>query len=110
MKTRTVAVVIFNLSNDTYTAFLDTNGNWALDSTETIIKSATMKDGVDMYESTFSSHTYGFSTLGVSQSPLTGPYELHLKTTKGDYMGLKVNVAGSVSVISSSDGGSTWSS
>ncbi|MBW1766508.1 MAG: GspH/FimT family pseudopilin [Deltaproteobacteria bacterium] len=109
VKSNNVAVVIFSITNDNYTVFLDTVSNWALDSTETIIGSGTVGDNVDIYDSTFPSHTYGFSSRGMSQAPCTGPYNVYLKSSKGRYMGVRVNAAGSLKIIKSTDGGSTWS-
>jgi len=109
VKSNNVAVVIFSITNDTYTVFLDTVSNWALDSTETIIGSGTMGDGIDIYGSTFPWHTYGFSSRGMSQTPCTGPYNVYLKSSNGRYMGVRVNAAGSLKIIKSTDGGSTWS-
>lgn len=109
VKSNNVAVVIFSITNDTYTVFLDTVSNWALDSTETIIGSGTMGDGIDIYGSTFPWHTYGFSSRGMSQTPCTGPYNVYLRSSNGRYMGVRVNAAGSLKIIKSTDGGSTWS-
>lgn len=109
----TVAVIIFSIPNDTYTVFLDNgpggaSGNWALDASETIIGSGTMKDDIDIYGSTFPSNTYGFNNRGMPQTPLTGPYDVHLKNLNGGYMGVRVNTAGYLRIISSTDGGITW--
>lgn len=113
VRSNTVAVVIFSIPNDTYTVFLDNgpgaaSGNWALDASETIIASGTMNNGIDMYGSTFPANTYGFSHRGLSQTPLTGPYEVYLKNSNGRYMGVRVNTAGCLTIISSTDGGTTW--
>jgi hypothetical protein len=88
ISTRIVPVVLFNIPNDTYTIFLDTSGNWALDAGETIISSGSMEHDVDLYGSTFPSHTYGFNNMGFPKTPLIGPYEVYLKNSLGDYVGV----------------------
>jgi Tfp pilus assembly protein FimT len=108
-----VSVVIFNLANDTYTVFMDNgpgaaSGNWALDSGETILCNGVVEDGVDIYNSTFVSHTYGYNNRGLPQSPLTGPYEVHMKNDKNQYLGIRVSAVGALSIIKSTDGGTTW--
>jgi len=115
----TVAVMTFSLPNDTYTVFLDNGpgaaaGNWALDATETIIATGSMGDGIDMYGSTLNGvgsippNTYGYNAMGLPQTPLTGPYEVHLKNSNNKYMGVRVNAAGTLSIITSTDGGVNW--
>ena len=106
IKSNTVAVVNFSIPNDTYTVFLDSSGNWALDSTETIISTGTLGKDVDITGSTFTSHTYGFNNRGMSASD---PGQVQLTNGSGLLMGVRVNVAGGISIISSTDGGTTWS-
>jgi hypothetical protein len=106
IKSNTVAVVIFSIPNDTYTVFLDSSGNWALDGPEIIISTGTLENGVDITGSTFSSHTYGFNNRGM---PASDPGQVQLTNGSGLLMGVRVNVAGGLSIISSTDGGTTWS-
>jgi type IV fimbrial biogenesis protein FimT len=106
IKSNTVAVVIFSIPNDTYTVFLDSSGNWALDGPETIISTGTLENGVDITGSTFSSHTYGFNNRGMSASD---PGQVQLTNGSGLLMGVRVNTAGHITIISSTDGGTTWS-
>jgi len=106
IKSNTVAVIIFSIPNDTYTVFLDSSGNWALDAFETTISTGTLENGVDITGSTLPSHTYGFNSRGMSAS---NPGQVQLTNGSGLLMGVRVNVAGSLSIISSTDGGTTWS-
>jgi len=106
IKSNTVAVIIFSIPNDTYTVFLDSSGNWALDAFETTISTGTLENGVDITGSTLPSHTYGFNNRGMSAS---NPGQVQLTNGSGLLMGVRVNVAGSLSIISSTDGGTTWS-
>ena len=110
VRTNTVAVAIFNIPNDTYTIFLDTSSplNWAYDGGETVISTGTLPNGVDIINTTFTSNTYGFNSRGMTQTPAT-PGDVHLTNHNGLFLGVRVNVAGSLSIISSTDGGATWS-
>lgn len=106
VNTNTVAVIVFSIPNNTYTAFLDSNGNWALDSSETIVSSGTVEKDVNIYGSTLTSNTYGFNNRGMAAS---APGRVFLTNPTGLFMGIEANIAGNVKVISSNDGGSTWS-
>lgn len=106
VNTNTVAVIVFSIPNNTYTAFLDSNGNWALDSGETIISNGTVEKDVNIYGSTFTSNTCGFNNRGMAAA---APGQVYLTNPSGLFMGVEVNIAGNVQVISSNDGGSTWS-
>jgi len=110
VRSNTVAVVIFNIPQNTYTLFLDTSSpiNWALDSGESIISNGTLENGVDITNTTFSSNTYGFNNRGMTQTGAI-PGDVHLTNASGLFMGVRVNVAGGLSIIQSSDGGTTWS-
>ena len=109
IKSNTVAVIIFDIPNDTYTVFLDSSGNWALDAFETTISAGTLENGVDITGSTLSSHTYGFNNRGMSASNPGQAGQVQLTNGSGLLMGVRVNVAGSLSILSSTDGGITWS-
>lgn len=107
VKDNTVAVITFNTATNTYSVFLDSNGNWALDAAETAIRSnAPMERDVSIYDSTFPANTYGFNNRGLSASN-TG--EVHLTNPSGLYLGVRVNTAGGISIITSSDSGANWS-
>ena len=111
VKTNTVAVAKFDISNNTYTVFLDASSpvNWALDPGEIIISNGRLEDGVDIYGSTFSSHTLGFNNRGMPATALTGQDDsVFLRNPSGLYMGVRVNTAGCISIINSTDGGTTW--
>lgn len=110
VKNNAVAVAIFDISSDTYTVFLDTTENWALDSSETVISNGRLENGVDIYGSTFSSHTLGFNNRGMPATALTGQDDsVFLRNPSGLYMGVRVNTAGCISIINSTDGGTNWS-
>ena len=106
VKNNTTAVAIFDISNDTYTIFLDTVENWALDSSETTLSTGTLENDVDITGSTFTSHTYGFNSRGMSAGT-TG--EVRLTNPSGRFLGVRVSTSGCLEIISSTDGGTNWS-
>jgi type IV fimbrial biogenesis protein FimT len=110
VKNNTVAVAIFNISNDTYTVFLDTSSpvNWALDAGETVLSNGTLENGVDILSSTFTSDTYGFNSRGMTRTPAV-PGEVRLTNPSGLFMGVRVTTSGCLKIINSTDGGTTWS-
>ena len=110
VRSNTVAVIKFDISNDNYNIFLDTSGNGILDGGETVLSNGRLEDGVDIYGSTFSSHTLGFNNRGMPATTLTGQDDsVLLRNPSGLYMGVRVNVAGGLSIIRSLDGGTNWS-
>jgi len=109
VRTNSVAVAIFDINTDTYTIFLDTSPeNWAYDGVETVISTGNLQNGVDIIETTFTSNTYGFNNRGMTQTPAI-PGDVHLTNHSGLFLGVRVNAAGGLSIISSTDGGTTWS-
>ena len=110
VRANTVAVVIFNIPQDTYTIFLDTSSplNWALDAGETVICNGVLADGVDIVNTTLTANTYGFNTRGMTQTPAI-PGDVYLTNSTGLFMGVRVNNAGGLTIINSTDGGMTWS-
>jgi prepilin-type N-terminal cleavage/methylation domain-containing protein len=109
VRENTRTVVLFDLANDTCSAFYDNApANWAKDAAEPFINTATVQDGIDIYGSTFPFHTYGFNGRGLPDVPAPAQYDVYLKNQNGQYMGVRVSAIGSVSTITSSDGGATW--
>ncbi|MBW2620075.1 MAG: GspH/FimT family pseudopilin [Deltaproteobacteria bacterium] len=108
VRSNTVAVVKFDIPNDTYIVFLDTDDSWSWDGSETVLSSGTLEDGIQITGTTLSSNTYGFNNRGMTQTGAT-PGDVHLTNASGLFMGVRVNVAGGLSIIQSSDGGTTWS-
>ena len=109
VRTNTVAVVIFHPESNSYSIFLDKSVplNYALDSGETVIrKAATLENGVNLYETTLAANTCGFNNRGMSSTG--GGGQVHLTSPSGLYMGVDLNAAGSISIISSTNHGSTW--
>ncbi|MFO7970703.1 MAG: GspH/FimT family pseudopilin, partial [Desulfobacterales bacterium] len=102
VKNNTAAVAIFDISNDTYTIFLDTIENWELDPGETVISNGTLENDVDITGPTFTSgDTHGFNSRGMSADTSTNVYDVYLTNSTGLFLGVRVSVAGCLEIISS---------
>jgi prepilin-type N-terminal cleavage/methylation domain-containing protein len=112
VRTGTLTVVKFDPANNTYTVFLDTSSpvNWDLDSGETVLSNGLLANGVDITGTTFSFHRLGFNDRGMPAAALTGADDdVYLTNSSGLFLGVRVTSAGGLSIISSTDSGSTWS-
>jgi len=105
VKTNTDIGIEFNTSNENYRVFIDTDRDQDFDSGETVLSTGTLENGVDIIDATFTDDTYGFNSRGMSAGT-TG--DVRLTNPSGLFLGVRVNSAGGLSIISSADGG-TWS-
>jgi len=96
----------FNTTNETYRIFIDANQNQTFDTGDTVLSSATLENDIDITGSTFTSHTYGFNSRGMSAGT-TG--DVYLTNPSGLFLGVRVNTSGCLTVINSTDGGTNWS-
>ena len=104
VKDNTDAVVTFSTANDTYTAFLDLDGNGNPDDgAATILRNnATLENGINITgANTCEFNNRGLFTAGPSQIDLTNPTGIIMRVT--------VNTVGGISISMSRDGGATWS-
>jgi type IV fimbrial biogenesis protein FimT len=106
----TLVVVKVDPNNEKYTIWLDTVLNWALDGTEEILLRT---EGIDIISTTMPFNTFAFSSRGMTASDLDPPtsgdsYDVYMKNSKERYMGVRISRAGSISIIKSTDGGTTW--
>ena len=106
VRTNTDIGIEFNTSNDTYRVFVDTDNDQIFDAGETVISTGTLENGIDITNSTFTANTYGFNSRGMAAGT-TG--DVHMTNPSGLFMGVRVNVVGGLSIINSTDGGTTWS-
>jgi type IV fimbrial biogenesis protein FimT len=106
VKTNADIGIEFIPSNETYRIFIDADQDQTYDAGETVIRTGTLEDDVNITETTLTNHTYGFNSRGMS-ADTTG--DIHLTNSTGLLLGVRVNVAGGLSIISSTNGGSTWS-
>jgi len=94
-------VVVFDLANDRYTAFVDNgpeNGVW--NAGETIIEQETLPPDLDMYNTTFVAHTGGFTARGLPRNGGT----VFIRYRNTDYRTVIVNTAGNIRIQMSTDG------
>ena len=110
VKDNIVAVIIFTPATNTYSVFLDTSGNWAWDGGETIIRqNAPLENGVTITGTTLPSHTSGFNNRGMLPIGATPGGVVQLTNPTGLLMGVNVNAAGGISIVTSTDNWVTWS-
>jgi type IV fimbrial biogenesis protein FimT len=110
VRTKIVAVAVFSIPNNNYTVFLDTDGSWSLDGGETVLSNGILANGVDITGTTFSFHTLGFNDRGMPATALNGADDdVFLTNSSGLFLGVRVTNTGGLSIISSTDGGGTWS-
>jgi type IV fimbrial biogenesis protein FimT len=105
VKTNADIGIQFIPSNETYRIFIDANQDQTLDTGDTVIRTGTLESGVDITESTFTNNTYGFNSRGMSAG---GTGEVRLTNPSGLFLGVRVNTSGCLTVINSTDGGTTW--
>lgn len=113
VKDNTVAVIIFTPATNRYTIFLDASNpiNWAIDAGETVLKqNEPLQDGVTITGTTFTANTLGFNNRGLALGlPAAAPYQVRLSNPTGLLMGVDVNTAGGLSIVTSTDGWVSWS-
>lgn len=105
VKTNTDVGIEFNTSNENYRVFIDTDRDQDFDSGETVLSTGTLENGVEIINSTFTDNTYGFNSRGMSAGT-TG--DVRLTNSSGLFLGVRVNTAGSLKIINSTDDGTTW--
>ena len=110
VRTNTVAVVTFYPANNNYTVFLDRSDplNYSFDNaTDTSIRGlAGLEKGVNLYETTgLAGNTLAFNNRGLIY---TGAGQVHLNNPNGLYLGVKLDISGNMSIITSKDNGGTW--
>jgi type IV fimbrial biogenesis protein FimT len=101
--------IAFNTSNETYRIFEDDDRDQTYDSGEAVISTGTLANDVDITGSTFINDTYGFNSRGMSADTTSDNYDVYLTNSSGLFLGVRVSVAGSLSIISSPDGSTNWS-
>jgi type IV fimbrial biogenesis protein FimT len=109
VKDNIVAVAIFNQLSNNYTIFLDANGTWSPDATETKIReNASFENGVSIKNITLPSNTTGFNNRGMLPTGAVPGGVVDLTNATGIIMRVSVNTAGGISISMSQDNGATW--
>ena len=111
VKENTNVVVWFNKTDDTYGAFVDTDGNNTQDVGERTLKSGVIHSDVDLYDIadfTLGTKTY-FDTRGLATGGW-GNVKL-MKRDDPDSKRIRIGIwfSGTVEMSESEDGGGTWS-
>ena len=105
IRSNTNAYITFSALADTYFVFLDdVTANGLYEPAETILRNnVTLENGVDItVGNTFGFNNRGMSTTGTAQVVrLTNPTNIIMR--------IDVTSAGSISILTSKDGGATWS-
>jgi prepilin-type N-terminal cleavage/methylation domain-containing protein len=110
VKDNTDAYITFDALNNTYFVFLDdVTSNGLYDAAvpgETILRNNVMlENGVDI---NFANNC-GFNNRGMLPASIILPVQVFLTNPTGLWMRIDVNTAGSISILTSKDGGATWS-
>ena len=104
--------ITFNTAAETYTVFLDLNSNAIQDDgAGTILKNnVALENGVVITTTTFTltPNTSGFNNRGMLPT-LVDSGQVRLTNPTGLLMGVDVNAAGGISIVTSTDGWTTWS-
>lgn len=108
------AYIIVSPGTERYTVFLDVDGSGTLNAGDTVLKSnVTLENNVNIINTTFNGSTFIFNNRGLAATPALiagqNDYDVHLTSPSGLYLGVRVNIAGGISTISSTDNGATWS-
>ena len=98
------ARITFDIVNNNYTVFLDSNGNGIPDdgAANIIRNNATLESGVNIT----AANTCGFNNRGMST---TGTPQVRMTNPTNIIMRIDVTTAGGISILTSKDGGVTWS-
>jgi len=101
------ACIQFYPATETYTVFFDVDGIAGyLYGTDIPIKSnVTLEKGVDIT----AANTCGFNNRGMLAASIVPPVQVSLTNPTGIIMRIDVNTAGGISILTSKDGGATWS-
>ncbi len=107
------AYITVNPTNETYTLFLDLDASGGYNAGDTRLRNnITLENGVNIINTTFNGNIFIFNNRGLAATPalIAGQnnYDVRLTSPSGLYLGVRVNIAGGISTISSTDNGATW--
>lgn len=98
------AVITFDVNNDTYTAYVDADGDRTQDAGEPTILSRDLPADIDMYNTSLVSHETFFDSRGL---PSGGSGYVYMVNTRTEYRRVDLSLAGLIKIQKSTDGG-TW--
>ena len=108
------AYITVNPTNETYTIFIDSNANGGLDAPPDIVlrNNVSLENGVDITNTTFNGNTFIFNNraMAATTTIIAGQndYDVRLTSPSGLYLGVRINIAGGISTIVSTNNGATW--
>jgi type IV fimbrial biogenesis protein FimT len=107
VRRNTDVCITFSLANNNYKVFVDANSDGTYTSPgDTILKNnVALENGVTISNTTFTGGTIGFNNRGMATN--TGRADLTNPT--GIKMRINVITTGYISILTSKDGGATWS-
>jgi len=114
VKTNADIGIQFDTSNETYRIFIDANQDQTLvDTVDTVLSTGTLENDVDITGSTLNNtslnNTYVYNSRGMSADTSSDFYDVYLTNSTGLFYRVRASVAGSLSIMSSTDEGNTWS-
>ena len=99
VKTNADIGIEFNPSNEIYRIFIDADQDQTYNAGDTVIKTGTLEDGVNITESTLTNNTYVFNSRGMSVDTTSSVYDIYLTNSSGLVMGVRVNTSGYLKII-----------
>jgi type IV fimbrial biogenesis protein FimT len=105
----TVSLAV-NTATNAYIVFVDngagggTPDNGNRDGTEVLVKSETVSDGIDIYQTTFGGDVLQFNGRGLPSNPGS----IRVKNSREQYRRIRVTIAGGATIQTSTDGGVNW--
>lgn len=99
VKTNADIGIEFNPSNEIYRIFIDADQDQTYNAGDTVIKTGTLEDGVNITESTLTNNTYVFNSRGMSVDTTSSVYDIYLTNSSGLVMGVRVNTSGYLTII-----------
>lgn len=97
--------LVFNTGTNSYTVFVDNDGDWTADAGEQVLRTVTITSDVTMYDASFAGGAarVRFDSRGLPNG-LGG--HVYMKNSNNKYRGLTVTLVGHVQIKASTDGGS----
>ena len=101
VKQNAVGIIKFDLAGNTFTAWLDdgpAGNNWALDASDTQVRSGAMETGVSISNTTIPYHTYGYNGKGLP-AITQGTYDITLMNSEGKTGTVRIGPIGSIKIL-----------
>lgn len=106
--------ITVNAVNETYTIFIDSNADGVYTpGTDTRLRNnAPLENGVNIINTTFNGNQFIFNNRASAATTTIiagqNDYDVRLTNPSNLYLGVRINIAGGISTIESTDNGATW--